>query len=105
MLKTVRSDLQHRNCRGGDVLLCKSTVALTIAGADYSRLGNLQRKLIELMSSKRRKMSCFLQVRCVSFFAEYGELPRDIDEATSKVRFARKLPRLCSLSLLGQSLG
>ena len=60
LLKPVRSDLQHSNRRGGDVLLCKSTVALTVAGADYSRLGNLQRKLIELMSSERRKMSCFL---------------------------------------------
>ena len=42
---------------------------------------------------------------CVWFFAEYGELPGDIDEETSKGRFACKLPPLYSLSSLGQSLG
>ena len=60
LLKPVRSERQHKNCRGGDGLRCKGTVLGTVAG--YSRLsGNLQRKL----SSKRRKISCFLQMRCV----------------------------------------
>ncbi len=74
----MQTDLQHRNCSDGDVLQCKSAVALTVVGADYSRFGNLQRKLIELET----KEDVLLPSGVI--FAACGELPRDIDEATSK---------------------